>query len=460
MLLCGIIDEISAFTRHRDKEATTLLSYFFCQATDSRINNAVAVLRGLIYLLIDQQPLLILHVQKKYDHAGKALFEDANAWVALCEIFTSILQDPGLNGTYLIVDALDECVTELPLLLALIVQTPSSSRVKWILSSRNRTDIERALRLDESRMRLSLELKENAEQISRAVAAYIDHCIFELPEMQYEITMQDQVRNILRRKSNGTFLWVALVVRELKRVESWEVLDVVNEAPAGLEELYRRMMGQIQQLDRKKPELCRGVLSAATFTYRPLHLAELGILSGLPPNILSTYESVATVVNLCGSFLSIRDNIVYIIHQSAQDFLSAHKFIIPSGIEDVHHTIFSRSLQLMSKTLQRDVYSLRAPGISIDEVKQPDPDPLAAARYSCLYWVNHLLDCHTREDTTNDLKDGGLVYRFLYQSFLYWLEGLSLMKSVSDGIIMIRKLENWLQVSFSTLFEHITRNRY
>jgi hypothetical protein len=59
MLLCGIIDEMSPLTRLRDKDATTLLSYFFCQATDSRINNAMAVLRGLIYLLIDQQPSLV-----------------------------------------------------------------------------------------------------------------------------------------------------------------------------------------------------------------------------------------------------------------------------------------------------------------------------------------------------------------------------------------------------------------
>jgi hypothetical protein len=66
-------------TRLRDKEATTLLSYFFCQATNSRINNTAAVLRGLIYLLLDQQLLLVSHMRKKYDHASKALFEDANA---------------------------------------------------------------------------------------------------------------------------------------------------------------------------------------------------------------------------------------------------------------------------------------------------------------------------------------------------------------------------------------------
>jgi hypothetical protein len=42
-----------------------LLSYFFFQATDSRINNATAVLRGLIYMLIDQQPSLVSHVRYK-----------------------------------------------------------------------------------------------------------------------------------------------------------------------------------------------------------------------------------------------------------------------------------------------------------------------------------------------------------------------------------------------------------
>jgi hypothetical protein len=78
MLICGILDKMSLLTRLRDKKAITLLSYFFCQATDSRINNAAVVLRGLIYLFIDQQLLLASHVQKKYDHAGKALFKDVN----------------------------------------------------------------------------------------------------------------------------------------------------------------------------------------------------------------------------------------------------------------------------------------------------------------------------------------------------------------------------------------------
>jgi hypothetical protein len=47
MLLCGIVDELKKST------FPSLLFFFFCQGIDSRINNAIAVLRGLIYLLAD-----------------------------------------------------------------------------------------------------------------------------------------------------------------------------------------------------------------------------------------------------------------------------------------------------------------------------------------------------------------------------------------------------------------------
>jgi hypothetical protein len=287
----------------RDKE-TSLLSYFFCQATDSRINSATAVLRGLIYILIDQQPSLVPHVQKKYDQGAKKPFEGPNAWAAVSMVFEGILQDPSLKNTYLIVDALDECVLELSKLLTLISESSSSPRIKWLLSSRNKIDIKRGLRVKESQTRLSLELKENAEQISHVVNAYTDRCVSELAVIQDDLFWQDKVRDALQRNSGGTFLWVALVVEELKKVETWELLDVVNEAPADLGELYDQMIKQIQLLGRNKPKLCLDVLSTITAAYRPLHLAELGVLAHLPSDMSRRWESIATIVYMCGSFFN------------------------------------------------------------------------------------------------------------------------------------------------------------
>jgi hypothetical protein len=190
MLLCGIVNEMSPLTKLRDDEATTLLSCFFCQATDKRINNATAVLRGLIYLLIDQQPSLVSHVRKKYDHGVERPFEGVNSWVALSIVFENILQDPSLKSAYLIIDALDECETDLPQLLKLVVE--STPRVKWIVSSRNKPDMEARLRLNSAQMMLSLEL--NSEHVSRAVELFIDYKVSKLPLIMDDSELQETVR--------------------------------------------------------------------------------------------------------------------------------------------------------------------------------------------------------------------------------------------------------------------------
>ncbi|KAJ5655667.1 NACHT nucleoside triphosphatase [Penicillium longicatenatum] len=120
MLLCGIIEELTHIFG-----TTANVSFFFCQATDVRINSATSVLRGSIYSLVRKNPSLLLYVRARYDQAGKALFEDINAWDALSTIFKDILKDSSLQGAYLIVDALDECISGLRSYLDLIVQESS-----------------------------------------------------------------------------------------------------------------------------------------------------------------------------------------------------------------------------------------------------------------------------------------------------------------------------------------------
>jgi hypothetical protein len=446
MLLCGIIEELK-----KSIEKMETLSYFFCQATDSRINNATAVLRGLLYLLINHQPLLVSHIRKKHDHAGEALFKDNNAWVALSEIFADIVQDPRLNNAYFIIDALDECVEDLPKLLDFIVKISSlsspSSRVKWIISSRNEAHIEQRLRLNNSGTRLSLELKENAAQVSHAVNTYIDHCLSELTVFQYDMPLQELVREKMQQKANGTFLWVSLVVKELKDVMSWEVLQVLEEIPMELKDVYRRMMKQIRQLQRQYPELCRQILSTVILAYRPLHLRELYVLSGLPMQTQNEEQMTIQIVKMCGSFLKIREGNVYIIHQSATDFLSdeASPEIFPCGAGEIHQSILSRSLQVMSRELRRDIYNLGTKGCSIEQVVQPDPDPLVSSRYSCMHWIDHL----ERSSTIKvDLQDGGTVDDFLRKQYLYWLEALSLCKSMTKGVVSLAKLDALVQVTY------------
>jgi hypothetical protein len=444
MLLCGIVDELRRSTAGP-------ISFFFCQGTDSRINSATAVLRGLIYMLVSQQPSLASHLRKKYDQAGGTLFEDANAWVALYEIFISMTHDTDLKTNWLVVDALDECMADLPKLLDLIVRTTASStRVRWLVSSRNEAHIEQKLKSIGEEAKLSLELKQNAEQVAQAVNVYIDYKLSCLDTLEDD-SLREQVRDELRHKANGTFLWVALMVQELERPESWDPLAVAQEAPEGLNQLYDRMLDRIQQLTKKNADICRLLLSTTTVAYRPLYLAEMGSLRGLTgrASVLAAAEAVRKIIAMCGSFLTIRDEQVYLIHQSAKDYLSGKMqdstLLSPRAM---HHDLFTRSLKLMSETLTRDMYSLVEPGFPIGEVQISNPDPLATVRYSCVHWVDHLhdscLDNHASQDES--LQDNGAVHVFLKKYYLYWLEALSLFRSMSAGVLSMSKLATLVQV--------------
>jgi hypothetical protein len=443
MLLCGIIDN------ELKRSTSGLLSFFFCQGTDSRLNSATAVLRGLIFVLVRQQPRLMSHLRTKYDQKGSSLFTDANSWVALSEIFTSMVQDEDLKAGCLFVDALDECKTDLPMLMSLIVRTMAPpSRVKWLVSSRNEGHIEQGLKSVGNEAKLSLELKQNAEQVARAVDLYIDHKLSCLESLE-EDGLREQVRDELRRKANGTFLWVALVIQELENAESWDALTVVEEAPVGLHQLYDRMLEQINQLLRRYPEICRSLLCTAAIAYRPLYLAEIYSLCRLPGRAAVLEETTKKIIAMCGSFLTIRDQQVYLIHQSAKDYLSdkMQAAALPSQNE-MHYRLFAQSLQTMTDTLQRNMYNLAELGSSIDEVEMPDIDPLATARYSCVYWIDHLYDSEPKSwaDSVGDLKVGGAVDEFMRNKYLYWLESLSLCGSMGKGVVSMARLRSLVQV--------------
>jgi hypothetical protein len=445
MLLCGIIDELQKTTA-----STASVVYFFCQATDSRINSATAVLRGLLYLLVSQQPALTTHVRKRYDQAGRSMFEDANAWIALSETFADVLQDPNLDTTYILVDALDECMAELPKLLRFLAQQSSaSSRIKWIASSRNWPEIEAQLGRAEQKIKLSLEL--NAESVSAAVSVFIQHKVSQLAqEKKYEKRTQDAVFEHLTTNANDTFLWVALVCQDLEKTAKWNVLKKLNSFPLGLDALYERMMQQIGASD--DAELCKQVLATIALVYRPITLSELVSLTELLEDFTNEAE-VREIVSLCGSFLCLRGETVYFVHQSAKDFLlgRASSEVCPHGTEAAHRAMFLRSVATLSRTLSRDMYGLEAPGLSINHIELSFPNPLAASRYQCVYWIDHLCDSRSESGASSakDTQVVAVVQEFVEKKYLYWLEALSLCKSMAKGVTSITKL--WLLVQVRVL---------
>lgn len=452
MLMCGIIDELK-------EKSSTHLSWFFCQATHGNLSNATAVLRGLIYKLADENRSLIQqHIRKIYDAGGKQRFEDQNAWQVFTSILKSILQSDIQDGLVLVVDALDECDTGGEELLSFIIEMSRSSRAKWIISSRKEPFVED--QMEESVRTTALQLELTGAVVSEAVGIYIREKVEELQrKKKYDQPTRDLLEQKFIEKSNDTFLWVALVCQQLDRDidRKKDPLRVLDRVPRGLTELYQRMMQQILKYDDELREECKAILSVISVVYRPITLKVLAsIVESLTP-FQDDDEVLERQVTLCGSFFNILDGTVYFVHQSAKEFLldKAHGDLQLSGIEQhqpkpafwrsQHHGVLQRALERLGKTLERDIYRLQDVGVLIDEVCPPTHDPLALVEYFCIHWVDHLLDSRSLETPEDYVQeDDDLVYGFLRNRFLFWVEALSLLKNLPKGVSSMSMLDNLL----------------
>jgi hypothetical protein len=444
MLICSIIDRLE---KENTSPEQNQLCYFFCQATDTRINSAIAVLRGLLYMLIVQQPSLVRHIYRQHRHAGRNIFEDVNSWVVLKKLFSDILQDPRLGNTIFIIDALDECTSKLQDLLDFIVSisvSALSSRVKWIFSSRNWPAIEEPLARAEGI--ISLRLESNADTVARGVRVYSKQKVENLAiAKKYTEVHKREVLQHFQNNAGDTFLWVALVCKSLDTVHPRLIRRTLNEFPPGLDGLYARMMDKIDQSGFRDD--CKAVLATVTLAFRPLTLRELSSIVDLPDDPPCSIEDLSHIVRQSGGFLTVPDNaegeeVVRFVHQSAKDYILARasNVIFTSGLTEAHAQLARRCLQQLNRPniLRKDLCNVRKPGARRNKF---DTIHLRSEMtYSCGNWAKHYV---AGQQTLCDRDD---VHKFLQRHFLHWLEALSWLGQLSDAIGQITQLKSHLEV--------------
>ncbi|KAL2015568.1 hypothetical protein VTK56DRAFT_5217 [Thermocarpiscus australiensis] len=449
MLLMGIIRELSS----RSAKLAPCVSYFFCQGTDTALNNATATLRSLIWLLLVQQPHLISHLRSKHKNIGSSLFRGDSAFIALSGAFESMLKDPDLSPVYFIVDALDECEEGLTDLIQLLTNSLAfTEKVKWLVSSRPIVEL--------STPSTAVSLVElDTQKLEQPVNAYINNKLSAfVGKPGYTKQVLDDVSVEILERAGNTFLWVWFVFQELGKTNKFgklllngrDALAAVKKFPPGLSRVYGRIMniidgGGVGDPQVGYPQYCKNVLAAATLALRPLTLSELAVLADLPSDMSRT------IVEDCGSFLTVKEETVYLIHQSAKDYLDENytSRLQPAGVAQGHVDISRRSIAVMSSILKQNIYNLDF-SFKPKDMSPPKPDPLAPIRYSCVFWADHLLNDDSPE-CKRELLDDGTVFKFLKERFLHWLESLSLLGKLSSGVLSIGRLLHIVQKMLRSL---------
>lgn len=214
MMMMALIAEVSR--RIKSNPGSGVLSYFFCQSADSRLNNAVAVLRGLAYHFAVQDDDLKDLLVEKYNDSGRSMFDGRDILQALSRILVDLSEKSSCSKVYFLIDALDECDIELPALLNALKKVSRETgfqKVKWLLSSRPSGIIREELAC---LSQPDISLKQNSGHVSKDVDTFIQGKVEKLAvTKRYDLQLKDAVTRHLSPNAGGTFLWAALVCKEL-----------------------------------------------------------------------------------------------------------------------------------------------------------------------------------------------------------------------------------------------------
>jgi NACHT domain len=458
MMAMAIIDKIASRVKQSLRDTPGgYISYFFCQGAVTGLNDAISVLRGLIFVLVDEHPELIDPLRQALGREGTRLFEGNYGLHALWVVLQHVLEDERVPRVYLVIDALDECSGLQDSLLYILMRNVRDlpEKVKWIITSRNEPQIKRKLENNPLIHHTNLEL--NSDHVKMAVRKFIQ---VKVKDLNYDDSLRKEAEVYLTANADGTFLWVALVCQELKNEVKRKLRSVLSKFPSGLEPLYGRMLEQIEHLpDSDDREYCIRVLRITTLAYRPLHLKEFVFAADLPDKEFADSGDISDLINQCGSFLTIRDEMVYFVHQSAKDFLSSTKGyrIFCTSLKDEHRLFARRLLALMSRKHKRNICNLDHQGVFNEEINQEKVKLCMelSVQYACCHWIDHVLGKITSlliETDHNDIQntDQPVINDFLRECCLYWLEAMSLIGKIPKAIAMMIELESFLNVSTVT----------
>lgn len=471
MMTLSLISRLS-----RPRGDPPMVIYFFCQNADYELNNIVAIIKGLVLQLIQQNEATKECLRSRWDTAQKRFTEDLNSWQNLWSVLWEMIDRCSNDRVFIIVDALDECVDDdMAEFLRLIVRNglDHPGRIKWLLTSRPLDAAERELLTGRDQVQVSLEL--NSANISEAVQKYIIEKAKELDRRaKYGDDLRQRIESELLAKADGGFLWVSLVCKELESVHRDYALKTMTGMPPGLSLLYSRALEQVSIGDDSDVQRCLRLLHVMKLAYRPLRLGEVSAVTAMAFEA----DAVKRVADRCASFLRVRADRLEFVHQSAREFLRWTLGTYESPALDNpfgHMDIALSCLSYLRRRLKANLLDLSRLDSTREFLATLKCDQrqalLSDVEYGATFWVQHLEDTNKDQRMSVCLTAKSEAESFLNERLLEWLECLSWLGSLSKGIGSLRALGRLAKVdafdhrgrlitdspSFALLIEDATR---
>jgi len=331
--------------------------------------------------------------------------------------------DPVADGVTCVLDALDECReddrrTLIRFLTDFYTRSCQKSsrkgQLKFLVTSHPYSDIELdfegippnlpAIRLsgedknEEIRDEINLVIKERVSTVSR--------------ELHLNQMLKDLLEEKLLTISHRTYLWLHLVVEEIRRSTKRtqkQYISIINSVPETVEDAYEEILSRNNPKEREKAEKLLYIIIGAC---RPLTLTEMDVAFQIATESenakaygeldLDGHHLKTRIRSLCGLFIFVNDSRVYLIHQTAKEFLVRNGLTHSSNNGYWKHSLDERSSAVILAKIcvqYLNFADFENEGSHIGGVEQSQKgDSQCLLNYSAVHWPEHFRNIQVSEE--------------------------------------------------------------
>ena len=382
--------------------------FFMFKRKDADKNTSLSAVCSLTYQLLAHSPQkekgLYEELIEHKDRSGQKKAKDFESlWVVLRRHIER------QSSLALILDALDEC-KDIPGMVDHLKQLSSSSGARVIILSRRERDLSFQL---EAQPQIRIGTQDNEHDISQYLDKQIEECsTLSLPSVSAQVSRNFGVNlaQLLLDRSNGSFLWAFLAIKELKRkLTPREIVETLKRAPSGIASFYEAILrSYAEELDSATADICRAVLRWLACATRPLSIDEVWealrvehTKSGF--NTMRDEEFFLPrqeMVSSCGSLVKEENGTLHLAHLSLSEFLhkktpgaqrddEVQKFLV--DLPEANWTLAMTSLEYIIACSSHFTIGSDDKYRRLDVSLETERHPLL--EYAVSNWLLHLADC-------------------------------------------------------------------
>jgi ankyrin repeat domain-containing protein 50 len=323
-----LVDSVLPTTESR----TTCYFFFKDDFEDQRtvVNALCCILRQLF---MRKSGLLSEAVLKRFEVDGEKF---TSSFSELWDTLLSAAEDKDAGEIVCLLDAIDECEDsgrfQFAQALCRLYGTRRDFNLKFLLTSRPYGGIRRGFQpLNIPGLpviHLSGESDVEMKKISREIDIFIRSRVHDIgARLELRCDEQNLLLQELMRVPNRTYLWVHLTLDLIESdidIDKIGIVKATSHLPKTVDEAYNRILSRSHDSEKAKRILHIVVVAA-----RPLTLGEMALAFTIRENHQS-YSDLdlkseaffrVRIRDICGLFVTIIDSRIYLLHQTAKEFL-------------------------------------------------------------------------------------------------------------------------------------------